>query len=157
MADAKTRALLHDIVRREARSFLKYVSEAFPWTNTGENKALGRVQELAQEEERAVAALSQFLTRRRYGMPYLGPYPESFTTLNYVSLDHLLPLLIDHQQQAMVDTERDLAGLYDPEAREQVQKILDMKRRHLLTLEALALVHPEPGAVSHPEPATTAH
>lgn len=139
MTDTGEQALLlQDIVRRESRSLLQYVSEAFPWTNQKEQAALASVQRMVEEERRDTAVLGQFLVRRRIGVPYLGPYPLSFTNINYTSLDHLLPMLVQHQRRAIEQLESDLRKLSDPEAQQQVRRILEIKRRHLQTLEHLS-------------------
>ncbi len=144
MIDAGTQALLPDILRREGRSLLQYVSEAFPWITSEEQEALSQLQKMVAEERDRAAALSQFLARRHVEPPYLGVYPVAFTNINYVSLDHLWPLLIDYERRAIADLERDLAAVSDAEAKEQIQAILESKRQHLQALQALAAAHPEP-------------
>jgi hypothetical protein len=135
--DAVTRALLEAILRREGRSLLQYVSESFPWTNPDEQAALAQLQELVQEERKATGALLQLFARREHTVPYLGSFPESFTTINFVSLDHLLPLLVDAERQGLEQLQSDLAKLTDPQLRDQVSKMVEMKRRHLATLKTL--------------------
>jgi len=139
--DASGQALLQDIVRRESRSLLQYVSEAFPWTTREERAALVTLQEMIEDERRNTAALGQFLVRRKIGVPYLGPYPDSFTSMNYVSLDYLLPRLVEYQHRAIRQLQADLRKLSDVDATEQVERILDAKRRHLQILERLAAEH----------------
>jgi len=157
MIDAKTQKLLQDIVRREGRSFLTYISESFPWTTPGGQEALARFQEMAAEEQQVAAGLGRFLARHRGMPPYFGPYPESFTTLNYVAWEHLLPLLVQYQNRAIAELEHDLTAISDPQARAEVEKVLNMKRRHLQTLKALADGRGDLAAVPRPEPAVAAH
>jgi hypothetical protein len=141
--DARTAALLQDILRRESRSLLQYISEAFPWITAEERQARAELQRLIDEEGRSAAELGRFLVRQRVPLPLLGPYPMDFTTINYVSLDHLLPLLVAHQSRAIARLEQDQAAITDPDARAQVGKILSLKGQHLHALEALAAAHPE--------------
>jgi hypothetical protein len=143
MLDATTQSRLQELLRRESRSFLLYISDSFPWATAGEKDALTQLQSLVDEERKATAALAKFLTRQRIPLPYLGSYPVAFTTLNFVSLDHLLPMLIDSERQALGVLEEDLAGFTDAACRQEVQKLLDMKQQHLKILEALAAAHPE--------------
>ena len=143
MVDARTQAQVQQLLRRESRSFLQYISDSFPWTTPEETDALAQLQKVTDEERSANAALGRFLVRQRITPPHLGPYPVAFTTLNFVSLDHLLPLLAAYERRAIADLENDLVSFADPEGREQVRKLLDMKRQHLKTLEALAVAHPE--------------
>lgn len=143
MLDAETQTRLQDILRRESRSFLQYIRDSFPWTTSDETKALAMVQALIEEERSDIAAFAKFLVRHRIALPYLGPYPVAYTTQNFVSLDHLLPMLVSSQRQAIANLEEDRTPFMDPDSRQEIQKLLDMKRQHLKTLEALATAHPE--------------
>lgn len=141
MIDVPTAALLQNILRRESRSLLQYVSEAFPWTTVEERGALANLRKLITDEQTAIAELARFLIRQRVGVPHLGAYPD-FTAINFVTLDFLLPMLADHQNKAIAVLERNLAQVIDPDARALVEKILTMKRQHLETLKSMAAPHP---------------
>jgi rubrerythrin len=141
--DAKTVTVLQDIIRRESRSLLQYVSEAFPWITAEEQAALAQFQKLAEEQRTGLTALTRYLTREHQPLPYIGPYPDWFTTINYVSWEYLLPHLVSHERESLTHLEHSLAELSDATARERVQTLVDMKRRHLQTLEALAAAHPQ--------------
>src|SRR5438445_8864998 len=103
MLDSRTQTRLQQLLRRQSRSCLQYVSDSFPWTTSEEKPTLAQLQTLIDEERRANAALAKFLTRQRIPVPYLGSYPVAFTTLNFVSLDHLLPILVDTERRAIAD------------------------------------------------------
>jgi hypothetical protein len=135
--DARAVALLQDVLRRESRSLLQYVREAFPWTTPQERELLDKLRQLTDEERDGATALSDFLRRHRETPGYLGAYPMSFTRLNFVSLDRLLPLLVEEQRRGAARLEKELPGVQG-ETRAEVQTVLDRKRRHLETLEALA-------------------
>jgi hypothetical protein len=143
MIDARTEKLLHEIVRREGRSLLQYVSEAFPWTTFEERDALTQLQKLTTEEREAIGRLMELVARRNHSYPYLGSYPTGFTNINYVSLEHLLPTLVRHEARSLGELECDLAKITDTEALAEVQELVDMKRRHLDALKKLAAAHPE--------------
>jgi hypothetical protein len=142
--DSETLALLQDIVRRESRSVLTYVGEAFPWTSSRDSAAWSKLQQLLAEEGAAVASLGRFLARRRSPVSFLGSYPSSFTTLNFVALEHLVPRLVAYQRRAIADLARDLARISDPEAQAQVAMLLEIKGRDLPLLEGLNAPHSEP-------------
>jgi hypothetical protein len=144
--DAATKAVLHDVVRRESRSVLTYVGDAFPWTAARDGAALERVRALIAAEGEAVAALGKYLTKQRAPVGFLGSYPSSFTTINYLSLEHLLPRLLDFETQALADLERDLAAVHDPQARALVEKLADLKRSHVAVLEELIKTTPQPAS-----------
>ncbi len=142
MIDAKTQALLGDLVRREGRSLLQYVGDSFPWTTAADREALDRLRRLIGEEREATAALGKFLVRRRVPVPYLGAYPD-YTALNYIGLERLLPRLVAHQKDRITELERLLPEFADAESRAQAEKVLESKRRHLPLLEDLAAGRPK--------------
>jgi hypothetical protein len=125
---------------------LLYVGAAYPWTTADHASAVQSLRQLIREEEQALAALGQFLTRRRVALPVLGAFPSRFTTINFLALDYVLPRLIQEQQHAITELQRDLAGLVDNEARQQIQHLLDLKRRHQISLEGLLEQQPQPTA-----------
>jgi hypothetical protein len=127
------------MLRRLSRSLLQYARDAFPWTSYADQDRLQVLKKLIDEELRAGARLSAFLRRRRIPLPALGVFPQVYTNMHYLSLDHLLPFLIEQEKAELVELERDAAKLWDDlEAREQAQSILDMTRRHVQALEQLA-------------------
>ena len=138
MLDAQTQALLQDIVRRQSRSLLQYVSEAFPWTTPEEQGALEVIRGLIVEEQALAASVAKFLQRAQVGVPYTGSYPKAFTTINYVSLDYLLPLLIKQERASLEVLEREAEQIGNAEARALVDQIVAVQRRHVTTLEGLA-------------------
>jgi hypothetical protein len=143
MIDDRSLTILQNLVRRESRSALQYVSESFPWITADEREALAQFQRLAEEERETVAGIGRFLARVRAVLPYLGTYPESFTSINFVALEHLLPVLVKAERQSLADTERELMALSDADARTLVDNVVAMKRRHLQVLETMAATFPE--------------
>jgi hypothetical protein len=135
MLDDRSARVLEAVVRRESRSLLQYAAEAFPWATPAEQAALARLQRLITAEQRAVARVADLLQRRRHRAPYLGPYPMAFTNLNFISLDHLLPVLAEHQERALAELDRDLAVVTDPEARAALEQLRAVKRDHLAALK----------------------
>ena len=91
--DAETCTILQNAMRAESKSFLQYVSDAFPWTTPDELAALAKLQSLIAEEKEGAGAIAEFLTQNKQPLPYLGSYRMSFTTMNFVSLEHLLRAL----------------------------------------------------------------
>jgi hypothetical protein len=135
--DAATITLLQDLVRKEGRSLLQYVSESFPWTTQKNHHVLPVLFEMTKEEQEGAAAVVKLLLKNRARPPYLGAYPMSFTTINYMSLDFLLPYLIDFEKRRSADLDKDLAVVHDDEAKHLLQTLLQMKQRHLATLISL--------------------
>jgi uncharacterized protein (TIGR04206 family) len=144
--DAQTQAVLQEAVRRESRSLLIYVGDAYPWTATRGGTTLAALQGVVKAEASAVTALGRYLVRRGVALPPLASYPTNFTSYNFIALDHLLPRLIEAERSSITALQRDVAALTDPEAKAQAQKLLDVKRRHLTQLEGLATPRTEPAA-----------
>lgn len=144
MTDAVSQLVLQQVLRRQGRSLLQYVREAFPWARAGEDKALAELLEIIEEDRQALADLGRFLARRRVPLPYIGSFPADFTTVNFVALDHLLPRLLEEQRREVGALEADVSAAADPEAREQLARLLDLKRRHLGVLERLASENRQP-------------
>jgi hypothetical protein len=62
----------------------------------------------------------------------------AFTTMNFVSIDYLLPRLAEEGHRSIDALQRDRGALTEAGARAELDRFLDLKRRHLKTLEALA-------------------
>jgi hypothetical protein len=61
-----------------------------------------------------------------------------FTRDNYLSLDYLVPRLVEYQESLVAQIERALAELgRDEEARRVLQTVLDGERKHLDALLSL--------------------
>ena len=143
MIDAQAQSLLQEILRRESRSVLMYVEEAYPWTTLEQTKTLTALQQLIADEREAIACLGRFLVRQHVELPFLPSYPAHFTTINFLALDYILPRLREHERDSVNELERDWKALKDPQARAEVEKLLTLKRSHLTQLEQLAAPQPQ--------------
>jgi hypothetical protein len=144
--DAQSQSVLLDVLRRESRSLLAYVGEAFPWTADESSPALVTLGRLTRQESDAVTAVGRFLLRNRVTPPPLEPFPVQFTSWNFIDLKYLLPRLIDAERQSIARLEADLPRLDEP-SRAVAADLLAVKRRSLTALERLASPQPEPAAV----------
>jgi hypothetical protein len=136
--NAQTQTLLRDILRCESRSLLQYLTESFPWTTPEKQDAVATLHRLSAEERDSAARIAGFLLHNHVDLPYLGAFPTEFTTINFISMDFAVPLLLQSERRALADLERDLNNLGDPEARELVQELVSVKERHIKELETLA-------------------
>jgi hypothetical protein len=140
--DAQTYSRLQDIIRREGRSLLQYAVESFPWTSSGTDARPAVLLQAAQDEAEAAGELARLLVRHRLTPPWLGAYAMAFTSFNYLALDRLVPLLVQHQLRGVAALEADLKQLDDEEVRDRVRGLLNVKHANLKKLEGLLL----PGA-----------
>jgi hypothetical protein len=141
--DHATQELLHEIVRRESRSVLMYVGDAYPWTTARGGDTLAALRRLVATEGQAVAALGRYLIRSHVPPSFLGSYPSGFTTINFLALDYLLPRLVEAQRHSLADLESDLKAITDAGARAEVEKLAAVKRQTLAELERLAPQQPQ--------------
>jgi hypothetical protein len=144
MSDARSLHALHQIACREASSLLQYLAGAYPWAH-GQAEPLDRLRAVIDTEREALAALTRYLHRHKMPPPHTGGYPTDFTSLNFVDLDYLIPLLIKHQEQGIARMQADLASVSDGEGRRLAEVLLQLKQRHLAALRQL----------HSPEPAVT--
>jgi len=135
------------MLARQASSLLQYLRGAWPWTPAGEQPILERLGAIQTEESAALRDLVNFLLKNR-GTPTGPVFPEEFTTLHFVGLDHLLPRLVAFQRWLVQGAEADLANLTDPAARTVGEKLVAMNRRHLAELEQLHGRHSQAHAKS---------
>jgi rubrerythrin len=144
--DARTEEIVQGIIRRDELSLLQYVADSYPWTPAKEDQVWASLQAMIADEREGTGQLVRFVRDHKGALPYVGTYPSNYTTINFISLDNLLPRLASYQEQAVSALTTDLAQLNDPEAIDLVQKILDMKQRHLQTLQELTAANPQPVA-----------
>lgn len=140
--DARTASVLRGAVEREGSSLLQYVHDSYPWTSAQRRALLVQLRAIIDTERKALGRLIRFLHDHRMPVPPLGVYPSDFTSINYISLEHLGPLLADDQRRALLGLREDLQSLNDPAARDILEPLVELKGRHLAELEALAKGQP---------------
>lgn len=145
MIDPTSREALEEIVQRESRSLLSYIAEAYPWTSSAGTRELATLQKLIRQEAEALASLGRYLVRKSGRLPYIPAYPMEFTTSNFVSLNYLLPRLIETQQIHLRSLEATLPRIkHEPTLRE-VERFFGVKKMTLAGLESL-VPSPEPAS-----------
>src|SRR5262249_15898382 len=93
---------------------------------------------MAADEQDELSGLVSYMTKNRITPPYLGAFPTAFTSMNFTSIDFLLPVLIQAEHNGIKALEADTARLTDLDARGEVAALLDKKKRHLDELSRLA-------------------
>jgi hypothetical protein len=136
--------LIQDVLRRESRSILQYVGDAYPWTDSAHAQELGKLQALIHEEQEMVAELARLLQRHHVPPLPSGMYPVGFTTLNFVSLDHILKLLSAYEEQSIADLQAAVGEAKHQESQHLLESFIEMKRRHLENLRALLVSATQP-------------
>jgi hypothetical protein len=140
--DAGSLALLHRLVSMGARSLLQYVCQASPWSANNSHAELDRVRSVAGGERDATARLTRHLQKKRLRLAPIESYPSHYTTLNFCTLDYVLPLLIAEHEKEIAEIESRLRETQDEEIRVLAEANLERKRRDLATLKEIAAAGP---------------
>jgi hypothetical protein len=126
-----------EILRRESRSFLQYVRESFPWASGKDAPIRVEVQRIADSEAAALGKFGRLMQKKHFALPALGAFPNSFTDSNFVAVSYLIPKLVDDQRPLLNELERDLVTIMDPDLRNAVEALRELKHRNLSELERL--------------------
>ncbi len=138
MIDPSTIAILQKQIRRTGRSLLQYSCESFPYAgNSKDEEIVNLFHSMMAEENEAAGLLSAFLLKNYSGPPHLGAYPMFFTTLNYLALERLIPLIIEDHEKDIQSLKEDIAKVQDLQARNLLQQLLESKEKHVATLREL--------------------
>ena len=136
--DAGSLTLFKRLISMGSSSLLQYVSESFPWSADPAHTAVNQVLAIAHEERDEVARFTRILQKKHVRLPSLGAYPSHFTTINFCSLDFMLPKLIAEHEKEIAEIESRLHSAEDEEIKKLAAGYLGMKRRHLQSLTGLA-------------------
>lgn len=137
MIDPATERRLHDIIRREGRSFLQYVSEVDPFTDSRTASAWPVILELAKQERAGVQELITLLRKNHRSIPKLDSYPILFTTVNFASLEYLLPRLIRDLDERRAALEKLAQEQDEGPVRFHLRGLVETKARQIETLRHL--------------------
>src|SRR5262245_30608573 len=120
MSDARSLEALQRIACREVRSLMQYLGGAYPWAQpvAGQSDALVLLKCIIENQRESLARLTRYLFRHKMPPQHTGGYPTDFTSLNFVDLHYLVPLLIKHEEEGIAKMLADLASVSDPEGRQ---------------------------------------
>jgi len=129
--------VLPELMRRESRSFLLYIREAFPWADGKHAAVRNAIVRMGDEEAEKMAAIGRLLQKRHIALPGLGSFPTSFTNYNFLDAASLAPKLVAAERQSLADLDRDLSHITDDELRGAFEAYRDLKSKHLGELESI--------------------
>ncbi len=126
-------------------SLVDYLSEAPPWTHSGNEPLVDAIRGIVRDHEHYAQRLAEAINERR-GHVESGSFPMAFMSLNYLALDYLLTRLIEQQQRDIQAIEQCVAQLgEDTLARSLASEVLGSERAHLDNLkEFLPEIRPAP-------------
>lgn len=133
----RTFDLLNDLMAIEYRSFPMYLTDACPWTHTGDEQASETLLNIVADQK-AMAQRIAALILDSGGRIETGEYPMEFTDTHFLSLDFLFKELLRYQRQDVAAIERIVRELSNHRAaRELAEEALGMERAHLEAIESL--------------------
>ena len=150
----QTAAALNRLLTTLYRSLPMYLTDATPWTHTGDERIVETLGHIVADQKAACARIAKYLQDEQVPVE-LGDYPMSFTDLHDLSLDYLVSRLIRACQQDIAiieDCACQVSG--SPAAQRLVEEALGAARAHLESLGELAikLAPSKPGSAK-PAPA----
>jgi hypothetical protein len=135
--DAASFSLLSRLIEMGTCSLLQYTCELVPYTPPGLQALRAKVFAMAEEERAEVARFMRFLQKQHLRLKTPASYPSHFTTMNFCSLDFLLPKLRAEHEKEIAEIESRLAAALNEEVRTMAAAYLAMKRQHLAALTTL--------------------
>jgi hypothetical protein len=117
-------------------SVARYLRFARPWVDFRADVIADLVGQVADSQGEHVLRIGELLIER-HGHVESRTFPLAFRGLNDLSVEYLLPLVIEDEKQiiALIESAAD-ALTCDPEARELVVEIVECERRHLQMLHS---------------------
>jgi len=129
------------------RSLLQYSADAWPWTGSGSTVPRATVESLTAEQSGRVRKLAELLDRRGWTIDF-GVFPD-FTGLHFLSLDFVLPRLVENQRAVVKEIEMAIPKCTgDPDGAALLLEILAGERSVLAKLEELSRSKPTAPAQS---------
>ncbi|WP_437205797.1 hypothetical protein [Planctomicrobium sp. SH664] len=136
MTDSTNYDRLNDLLVDIHRSLLRYVAEAWTWSQVEDQGLEDLVHRLAAGQEDNVRRLAELLMSRRQRIDF-GMYPLAFTSLHYVAIEYLLQELVASQTAIVRQLEDSLISFQsDPQALAVLRQVVDSERAALNELRA---------------------
>lgn len=106
----QTESVLNRVLIEMGRSFLQYISDAWPWVDPLAQEIQDQVMVIAARQRQDVADMAAFLTEREHHIDF-GTFPTEYTDLQFLSLDAILNLIHKSQNTICVAITNGLADV----------------------------------------------
>jgi hypothetical protein len=118
-------------------SLARYLRFARPWVDASAESIAEMIEKVAASHRQHFTRLGELLVER-HGHVESRAFPSVFTRLNDLSIEYLLPLVIEDEKQIIRVIESNAVVLgHDAEASSLLDEVLDCEKRHLQVLERL--------------------
>jgi ferritin len=116
-------------------SLASYLRFARPWIDASAQSIAETIRHVAQDHRQHVTRIGELLVNR-HGHVESRAFPRPFTGLNDLSIEYLLPLVIEDEKQIIQIIEASAVALNcDVEVSDLLAEVLDIEKRHLRVLE----------------------
>lgn len=135
-------SVLNTVLAVALRSFPQYLRWSRPWVPPGHEQELAALEKIVTEQDAFADRIFEAIDDLG-GLPDTGEFPMDFTDTHDLSLDYMLREAVGYGRQDVANLEAAAATPnLSPQAEPLAHEALNMAKRHLATIEALA--HPNP-------------
>jgi bacterioferritin (cytochrome b1) len=135
-------SVLNTVLAVALRSFPQYLRWSRPWIPPGHEHELTALEKIVTEQDAFADRIFEAIDDLG-GLPDTGEFPMDFTDTHDLSLDYMLREAVGYGRQDVANLEAAAATPnLSPQAEPLAHEALNMAKRHLATIEALA--HPNP-------------
>ncbi len=131
---ASTVDVLNRLLALHSRSLPTYLASAQPWIADNEQNVMTMLRHIAESQESMVERLGTMVVEEG-GVPTIGEFPMMFTDMHDLSMDYLLPRLVEWIESDVV-TIRECVGQLNgaPSAKAIAEEALGAAQAHLDSL-----------------------
>ena len=134
MTPPKPTDLLNRLLVIVSRSFPRYIQYARPYIPPGRREASEAIDAIITDQEGIAGRICQMLIDTDQ-IPRRGDFPMQFTDKHDLSMDYLLDIACDYQQQDIASIDQLVEQLQRaPAAKALAEETLGMAKGHLETL-----------------------
>lgn len=137
MSVSTTVDVLNRLLALHSRSLPSYLASARPWFADNEQQAMTVLRHIAEDQELMVERLGTLIVDVG-AVPAMGEFPMTFTDMHDLSMDYILPRLIEWVESDIDSIRQCVAALDgEPEAQALAEEALGAAQAHLDSLNEL--------------------
>ncbi len=117
-------AKVNELLIAAGRGLLQYVGECWPWSSIDDAALRNELEGLVKRQQNDVARLVNHLSSQRWPVDFSN-YPTEFTDKHFLSIDYLLPQILENETAIKANCESALSACQeDAELMELLRQIL---------------------------------
>lgn len=134
MTDQNTIALLNRLAICHTRSLATYLRFASPWFRNANQDCIATLHQMVASQIEMADRIGELILKLK-GEVVPGEFPIRYTALNDLSIDYLMPRIIESHTHDIEVIQECVAGLKEPEARALAEEALGEAKAHLDALQ----------------------